>query len=422
MTSSGSDGQRLGQLLAHPGFVRFLFARLAVSVAVQMQTVAVGWQIYAITHDPLDLGLIGLSQFLPFVLLVLPAGQVADRRNRARILTACYALEFFCALMLLAFTLAGLTVVWPVFAVMVLFGVARAFSMPTGQALLPNLVPVEHFSRAIAVNSSTWQLSTIVGPALGGLIYLLGPDVVYGTVAVLLALAVILMFGVRVAPPAAHSEPDSWHTLLEGLRFVWQRKIILGAVSLDLFAVLFGGATALLPAYASDVLKIGPDGLGWLRAAPGVGAALIAIAFSWRPITRSVGKLMFAGVALFGVATIVFGVSESFVVTLLALTVLGGADMVSVYIRHMLVQLETPDAIRGRVSAVNAVFIGASNELGEFESGLTAAWWGLKPAVVIGGIASVFIAGLWMRWFPGLRTMDRFPDSRLRLTTAATPP
>ena len=422
MTSSGSDGQRLGQLLAHPGFVRFLFARLAVSVAVQMQTVAVGWQIYAITHDPLDLGLIGLSQFLPFVLLVLPAGQVADRRNRARILTACYALEFICALMLLAFTLAGLTVVWPVFAVMVLFGVARAFSMPTGQALLPNLVPLEHFSRAIAVNSSTWQLSIIVGPALGGLIYLLGPDVVYGTVAVLLALAVILMFGVRVAPPAPHSEPDSWHTLLEGLRFVWQRKIILGAVSLDLFAVLFGGATALLPAYASDVLKIGPDGLGWLRAAPGVGAALIAIAFSWRPITRSVGKLMFAGVALFGVATIVFGVSQSFVVTLLALTVLGGADMVSVYIRHMLVQLETPDAIRGRVSAVNAVFIGASNELGEFESGLTAAWWGLKPAVVIGGIASVFIAGLWMRWFPDLRTMDRFPDSRLRLTTAATPP
>ena len=422
MTSSGSDRQRLGQLLAYPGFARFLTARLAVSIAVQMQTVAVGWQIYAITHDPLDLGLIGLSQFLPFVLLVLPAGHVADRRNRARILTACYTLELLCALLLLAFTLSGLTVVWPVFAVMVLFGVARAFSMPAGQALLPNLVPLEHFSRAVAVNSIAWQVSTVAGPAIGGLVYLLGPEQVYGSVAVLLAISVVLMLGVRVAPPAPHDEPDSWHTLLEGLRFVWQRKIILGAVSLDLFAVLFGGATALLPAYASDVLQVGPAGLGVLRAAPGVGAALIAISFAWRPFMRRVGPLMFAGVALFGVATVVFGISESFIVSLVALTVLGGADMVSVYIRHLLVQLETPDAIRGRVSAVNAVFIGASNELGEFESGLTAAWWGLKPAVVVGGIASVAIAGLWMRWFPALRDMDRFPASRTREVTGSGQP
>ena len=419
MTSSGSDGQRLGRLLAHPGFARFLVARLAVSIAVQMQTVAIGWQIYAITRNPLDLGLIGLSQFLPFVLLVLPAGHVADRRNRARILTACYTLEFLCALLLLAFTFSGLTVVWPVFAVMVLFGVARAFSMPAGQALLPNLVPLEHFSRAVAVNSSAWQLSTIIGPAIGGLVYLLGPEYVYGSVSALLVIAIVLMLGVRAPPPAPQVEPDSWHTLLEGLRFVWQKKVILGAVSLDLFAVLFGGATALLPAYASDILKVGPDGLGILRAAPGVGAALIAIAFAWRPFTRRVGPLMFAGVALFGVATVVFGVSESFVISLLALIVLGGADMVSVYIRHMLVQLETPDAIRGRVSAVNAVFIGASNELGEFESGLTAAWWGLKPAVVVGGTASIAIAGLWMRWFPGLRDMDRFPASRMREVTGS---
>ncbi|MDH4259482.1 MAG: MFS transporter [Gammaproteobacteria bacterium] len=419
MAELGSDGQRLGRLLAHPGFARFLTARLAVSIAVQMQTVAVGWQIYAITRDPLDLGLIGLSQFLPFVLLVLPAGQVADRRNRARILTGCYSLEFLCALLLLAFTLSGLTVVWPVFAVMVLFGIARAFSMPAGQALLPNLVPLEHFSRAVAVNSSTWQVSTIAGPAIGGLVYLLGPDYVYGSVAALLSFAVVMMSGVRVAPPAPHTEPDSWHSLLEGLRFVWQRKIILGAVSLDLFAVLFGGATALLPAYASDILKVGPDGLGILRAAPGVGAALIAIAFAWRPFTRRVGSLMFGGVALFGLATVIFGMSESFVVSLVALIVLGGADMVSVYIRHLLVQLETPDAIRGRVSAVNAVFIGASNELGEFESGLTAAWWGLKPAVVVGGLASLAIAGLWMRWFPGLRDMDGFPASGTRQVTVA---
>ena len=422
MTASAGDGQRLGLLMAHPGFARFLIARLAVSIAVQMQTVAVGWQIYAITHDALDLGLIGLSQFLPFVLLVLPAGHVADRRSRGRILTACYSLEFLCAMLLLAFTLAGLTVVWPVFAVMVLFGVARAFSMPAGQALLPNLVPLEYFSRAVAVNSSTWQVSTIAGPAIGGLIYLLGPEHVYGSVALLTAFAVVLMFGIRSPLQAAQTGPDSWHTLLEGLRFVWQRKIILGAVSLDLFAVLFGGATALLPAYASDVLQVGPDGLGILRAAPGVGAALIAVAFAWRPIARRVGAMMFAGVALFGFATVVFGLSESFLVSLLALTVLGGADMVSVYIRHMLVQLETPDAIRGRVSAVNAVFIGASNELGEFESGLTAAWWGLKPAVVVGGIASVAIAGLWMRWFPGLRHMDRFPRSRISEVTVPGQP
>jgi hypothetical protein len=215
-------------------------------------------------------------------------------------------------------------------------------------------------------------------------------------------------------PPASIGERPGWGSLIAGIRFIWSQPVVMGAISLDLFAVLFGGATALLPAYAHDVLKIGPDGLGILRAAPGVGAALIAVIFAWRPLFRRTGPLMFAGVALFGFATVVFGLSESFIVSLLALTVLGGADMVSVYIRHLLVQLETPDAIRGRVSAVNAVFIGASNELGEFESGLTAAWWGLKPAVVVGGIASVAIAGLWTRWFPALRAMDRFPESAAR--------
>ncbi len=411
MSEPGSAGAPLGRLLAHAGFSRYLSARLAVSIAVQMQTVAVGWQIYSITRDPLDLGLIGLSQFLPFVLLVLPAGQVADRRNRARILAGCYALEFLCALLLLAFTLSGLAVVWPVFAVMILFGMARAFAMPASQAILPNLVPPALFSRAVAVQSSTWQLSIIIGPAIGGFVYLLGPDAVYGSVAALLAAAFVLMMGLRAPLPAPSLEPDSWHTLLEGLRFVWRRRIILGAVSLDLFAVLFGGAVALLPAYASDVLDVGPVGFGWLRAAPGIGAAVVALALAWRPITRHVGARMFACVAIFGFGTVVFGLSGSYLLSLAALIVVGAADMVSVYIRHMLVQLETPDAIRGRVSAVNAVFIGASNELGEFESGLTAAWWGLKPAVVVGGLASVAIAALWTRWFPALRRMDRFPQS-----------
>jgi MFS family permease len=408
MTPAASDG-RLSRLMAHPNFVRFLSARLLASVAVQMQTVAVGWQIYAITGKPLDLGLIGLSQFLPFVLLVLPAGHVADRHNRAAILALCIALEFLCALALLAFTLTGLAVAWPVFAVMVVFGVARAFSMPAGQAIMPNLVPHALFPRAVAVNSSTWQISTIAGPAIGGLVYLAGPDIVYGSVAALLAAAFAFIVGVHTTKPARPATPDSWHVLLEGLRFVWKKKVILGAVSLDLFAVLFGGAVALLPAYAQDVLHVGPDGFGWLRAAPGIGAAIVAMALAWRPIKRHVGAQMFAGVAIFGVATVVFGLSHVYWVSLVALVVIGASDMVSVYIRHMLVQLETPDEIRGRVSAVNAVFIGASNELGEFESGVTAAWWGLKPAVVVGGVASIAIAGLWTRIFPALRRMDELP-------------
>jgi MFS family permease len=296
-----------------------------------------------------------------------------------------------------------------VFVVMIVFGIARAFSMPAGQAIMPNLVPPSLFSRGVALNSSTWQVSTIAGPAIGGLVYLAGPDIVYGSVAGLLAAAFLLIVGVHTEKPARPEKPDSWHVLLEGLRFVWRKKVILGAVSLDLFAVLFGGAVALLPAYASDILHVGPDGFGWLRAAPGIGAAIVALTFAWRPITSHVGAQMFAGVAVFGVATVVFGLSHDFLLSLLALVVVGASDMVSVYIRHMLVQLETPDGIRGRVSAVNAVFIGASNELGEFESGVTAAWWGLKPAVVVGGLASIAIAGLWTRWFPDLRRIDRFP-------------
>ena len=373
-----------------------------------MQTVAVGWQVYEITRDPLDLGLIGLSQFLPFVLLVLPAGHFADRHLRQKLLSACYGLMLVCALLLLAFSLSELQVVWPVFAVMVLFGVARAFAMPTGQALLPNVVPSALFGRAVAVNSTTWQLSTIVGPAIGGIVYLFGAPVVYATVALLLAAAVVLMFGVRAPAPARSAQSITFDSLLEGLRFVFQRKIILGAISLDLFAVLFGGAVALLPAYASDILEVGPDGLGLLRAAPGVGAVIVALVFTWKPLARRVGPAMLWGVALFGISTVIFGLSESFAVSLAALAVLGAADMVSVYIRHMLVQLETPDEIRGRVSAVSAVFIGASNELGEFESGVTAAWWGVRPAVVVGGVVSIAIAGLWARWFPQLARLDRF--------------
>jgi len=291
------------------------------------------------------------------------------------------------------------------------FGVARAFAMPTGQALLPNLVPRAQFGTAVALNSSTWQISTIAGPALGGFVYLLGARTVYATVAVLLALAVAMVLALRgggVGAGRAAGSPG-WQSLLSGLRFVRSKRLVLGAISLDLFAVLFGGATALLPVYAADVLHVGPTGLGWLRTAPGVGAAVCGAALGLFPITRRIGHWMFGGVIVYGVATVLFGLSASFWLSLGALVVMGAGDMVSVYIRHLLVQLETPDEIRGRVSAVNAVFIGASNELGEFESGVTAAWFGTVPAVVIGGLATLTVAGVWTRRFPELWKLERFP-------------
>ena len=397
--------------LSHRPFARFLIARFAGSLAVQMQTVAVGVQVYGLTHDPLDLGFVGLSQFLPFLLFVLLAGQAADRWNRKRIVLACFALEFLCAAALLGFTLSGLKAVWPVFTVMVFLGIARASMAPANQALLPNLVPTRLLGTAVGVSSSMWQVATIAGPAIGGVVYAhWGPGTVYTSVAALLAVALVATVAMASPAQAAPTAPATWRTVVEGLHFVRRRPILLGAISLDLFAVLFGGATALLPAYASDVLKIGPDGLGWLRAAPGIGAALTAIALTFRPIGRQVGPAMFAGVFVFGAGTVLFGLSHSFWLSLGALAVLGAADMVSVFVRHMLVQLDTPDGMRGRVGAVNAMFIGASNELGEFESGFTAAWWGLVPAVVIGGIATLVVAVAWSRLFPQLRRMDRFPQ------------
>jgi len=399
-------------LLRNRDFTFFVAARFLATLAVQMQTVAVGWQVYEVTRDPLDLGLVGLSQFLPFVLLILPAGHLADSHDRRRIITLCFALECVCALLLLVLAARGLHSAAPVFAVMVLFGIARAFAMPTGQALLPNLVSREQFGPAVALNSWTWQVATIAGPALGGVVYLSGATIVYATVAALLAIAALLTLMVRRGGERSVStEVPGLHTLLSGLRFVWLRRPVLGAISLDLFAVLFGGATALLPVYAADVLHVGPGGLGLLRTAPGVGAALCGLVIGVSPISRHVGRWMFGGVVAFGVATITFGLSGSFWLSVAALAVMGAGDMVSVYIRHLLVQLETPDDIRGRVSAVNAVFIGASNELGEFESGLTAAWFGTVPAVIVGGCATLVVAGIWSRLFPELRLMDRFPGS-----------
>ena len=409
MTSSSSSSTL--RLANEHAFIRYLMARTLGTLAVQMQTVAVGWQVYAATSDPLDFGLIGLSQFLPFILLILPAGHAADHYDRRKILTGCYFLNMMSAVGLLAFSILGVHAVGPVFAVMTLLGVTRAFAMPSAQALVPNLVRPELFAKATAVNSTVFQVCTIAGPTLGGLLYLAGAGVVFGTVATLLAISTLLMMRVRIggrnttAPPAV-----TLRSLLSGLTFVRSKPTVLGAISLDLFAVLFGGATALLPIYARDILHTTSVGLGVLRTAPGIGAAACALILSLSPLERRVGPWLFAGVGVFGAATVVFGLSTNIVVSVIALMLLGAGDMVSVYLRHLLVQLETPDEIRGRVSAVNAVFIGASNELGEFESGITAAWFGTVRAVVLGGVATILVAATWAWWFPQLRRMDRLPE------------
>jgi MFS family permease len=396
-------------LWAQRGFVLYLAMRVPMQLAVQIQTVAVGAQVYGLTHNPLDLGLVGLSQFLPFLGCVLPAGQLADRYDRRRIIAFCLLLEWVCSLALDVFSARGLNSAWPIFAVMVPFGVARAVMAPASQAVLPNLVPKEQFASAVGLNSSLWQVTTIIGPAIGGYLYgLLGATVAYGVTAALMSLGLAAALAMPTPAQVRLASESRWRSLVEGLSFVWHRRPVLGALSLDLFAVLFGGAVALLPAYATDILKVGPEGLGWLRAAPGVGAALMGFLLTIRPINQRAGLAMFGGVAVFGVATIVFGVSRHFALSLIALAVLGAADMVSVFVRHLLVQLETPDDLRGRVGAVSSMFVGASNELGEFESGLTAAWWGLMPSVVIGGALTLAVVAVWVVLFPALRRLDRF--------------
>ena len=408
-SSASSNAGNGFSVLRHRNFTLYLSARTLATLAVQMQNVAIGWQVYSMTHNLFDLGLIGLAQFAPFLLLILIAGHAADRYDRRNLIAIALAAQLLCGLTLLAFTLAGLSTVWPVFAVLVLFGSARAFMGPATQAILVNLVPPESFSKAVALSSSSFHVAVILGPTLGGLFYLAGPKTVYIISSALLVAAVVMMCMVKSVKQPSNREPATWHTVLEGLRFVRSRPVVLGAISLDLFAVLFGGATALLPALAHDVLHVGPTGLGMLRTAPGAGAALCSIALAFFPITRRVGLWMFGGVAVFGMGTLVLGATPTFIVALVALFLMGAGDMISVYVRHLLVQYETPDAIRGRVSAVNSVFIGASNELGEFESGVTAGWMGLTRAILFGGAATLAVTGLWAWLFPVLSRMDRFP-------------
>lgn len=396
--------------MAHVDFRRYLAARFVVSMASQMLIVAVGFQVYDVTGDPLYLGLVGLSQFLPFILLVLPAGHAADAYDRRRILAATNAVLVVVALSLAGISLAGVTDATPILAIMALYGAARAFSAPASQSLVPNLVPEGDFGNAVALSSSTLEVAVISGPAIGGVLLLAGPAAAYLVAGGLLAVGMVLLLLLRGGGRGATGrEPFSVASLLSGVRFVRSRPLVLGSISLDMFAVLFGGAVALLPIYAADILHVGPDGLGLLRAAPAVGAMASASFLSARTFNGNVGRWLFGAVAAFGVGTIVFALSTSFVLSLAALVAMGATDMLSVYIRHLLVQLATPDAIRGRVSAVNSVFINASNELGEFESGLTASWWGTVGATVVGGVATIGVAVTWAVLFPVLRRLDRFP-------------
>ncbi len=413
-------------MLRHRDFTLFLGARFCAAIAAQMVVIAVGWQVYQMTGRLVDLGLIGLSQFLPFLCLVLFAGHAADRYDRRLILMLCGTAQCLCAALLLVFSVVGVTHPWLIFLVLAVLGVARAFQMPTAQSFMPNLIPAPALRSAVAMSSSTFQVATIAGPSLGGLLYALadrwpggqaglvvhgGAAFVYGASAVLCLATIAMLAAVRLRRPPAKPAAVSWASLLQGLRFVWHRKTVLGAISLDLFAVLFGGATALLPAFTHDVLHAGPEVFGLLRTAPGIGAGVTAALLVFRPINRHVGVCMFAGVAAFGVATVVFGLTSRLSVALVSLFILGAGDMISVYVRQVLVQLETPDEVRGRVSAVNAVFIGASNELGEFESGLTAAWLGLVPAIVAGGVVTLVVGALWAGYlFPQLWRMRSFEE------------
>ncbi len=379
-----------------------------------MQSVVVGWQVYALSHDPLALGFVGLVQFLPMALLILPAGNLADRFNRKYLLAVSWAVQAVASASFLVLTLTHHDKLLSFYGVLVLFGVARAFAGPTMQSFLPLLVPVEDLPRAIAWNASAFQIAVIAGPALGGGAYILGPDAAYAICFALFLASIAAVLSIRGEREQMRDTlvRSAFARFTAGIAYVRDNPIILGAISLDLFAVLFGGATALLPVYASTILHVGPVGLGALRSAMAVGAFVVGIYLGRRALGRHAGMTMFACVALFGIATLVFGLSQSFLLSLLALGVAGGADMVSVFVRSTLVQLATPDAMRGRVSAVNTLFIGTSNELGEFESGVTANWFGTVPAVVVGGLGTLAVVGLWMWRFPALRRVDRLSDVR----------
>ncbi|RJF96653.1 MFS transporter [Noviherbaspirillum cavernae] len=389
-------------LFAYPSFLFFLVLRVLTTMANQMMMVVVAWQMYDLTNSAYDLGMVGLAQFLPSLALVLVTGQVADRFDRRYVLAWCLAGQFLIAVALVAGTLEGWLNRETILLASVALGATKAFQMPTQQALTPQLVPLAILPRALAAASSGNQAAIIVGPAVGGFIYVAGAQVVYIACGLLFLAATACVFFIRVAQLPRAPQPVTLQSLFAGISFIWNRKEVLGAISLDLFAVLLGGATALLPIYAKDILHVGPWGLGMLRSAPAVGALIMSLYLAQHPIQRHVGRVMFGSVALYGVATLVFALSTSFVLSLAALAFSGMFDMVSVVIRQSLVQLDTPDEMRGRVSAANSIFIGASNQLGEFESGMTAGWFGAVPSVLIGGVGTLLVVAAWIRLFPGL--------------------
>ena len=405
-SSAASSSADVPTLRSQRSFLRFWLSTAGTSFGFQMMSVAVGWQIYGITGRAFDLGLVGFVQFIPSLLLALPAGHAADRYPRRRLVVVSQSAVFVAIAALAALTYATPIGETTILALLFVIGVASAVEGPAQSAMLPALVPQALLPRAMALSSSGWQAASIVGPALGGLLYVAGPVAVYVVAAALYGVSAFLMTRVHHVQAAVEREPTTLRTVFAGVHFIRDHPDVLGVISLDLFAVLLGGATALLPIFAKDVLHTGPIGLGLLRGAPAAGALLMAAWLARRAIDRRVGPTMFAAVAVFGVATIVFALSSSMWLSLVALLALGAADMISVVIRTALVQLDTPDAMRGRVNGVNAIFINTSNQLGEFESGLLAAWIGAVPAVLVGGVGTIVVVGLWMAMFPTLRRRD----------------
>lgn len=402
-------------------FRLYQMARVMVIMGAEAQAVAVAWQVYQITHRAIDLGYTGLALFLPGLLFLLPAGHVADRYDRRQIILACYSLQVVCTSALLLLAVHQVKAVTPILAVLFLIGTGRAFSGPASAALLPHLVPTEHFVNAVTWGATVFQIANIAGPALGGLLYTLplhgrlaGAPIVYSVTLFTLVWFIALIALLHVRPGRMERRAASAEVILAGFRYVLKTKLLLGSISLDLFVVLLGGAVALMPIFARDILHTGPQGLGALRAAPALGALAVSISLAYRPLSRHAGPKMFLSVAIFGAATVVFGLSKNLALSMGSLMLLGAADMVSVVIRSSMLQLATPVSMRGRVSAVNSLFVTGSNELGEFESGLTAQWWGAIRAVVIGGIAALAITGAWSILFPALRRADELSAEALK--------